>query len=151
MAVLGVNYDGGGYVGYDDETGEPIGELIPINYESIYLHTNKEKFIFNSGNFIVDWWNAIKKFYIELIETESFLSHSSSVDHFIMDGAPYYSAYAHPNGNELELKYVEENWIKDIESMVVAKQIYEGGIEIFVHDGTQPTFRELKEYVKLNS
>lgn len=151
MAVLGVNYDGGGHIGYDDETGDPIGERIPIQYESVYLYTDKGEFVFNSGNFVVDWWNAIKKFYNELVETEPYLSHSSSVDHFIMDGAPYYSAYAHPEGDGLELKYVDEDWTKDIESMVAARQIYEGGIEIFVHDGTTPTFEELKEYVKNNS
>jgi hypothetical protein len=35
----------------------------------------------------------------------------------------------------------------DVE-MVKAREIYEGGVELFVEDGTTPTFEELKEYVK---
>ena len=67
-----------------------------------------------------------------------------------MDGAPYSSAYAHPVDTEdiLELRYVDEDWTRDIESMVKAREIYEGGIEMFVEDGTRPTFKELKKYVK---
>jgi hypothetical protein len=31
---------------------------------------------------------------------------------------------------------------------VKARKIYEGGVELFVEDGTTPTFEELKEYIK---
>lgn len=149
MAVLGIDYDGGGYV-YDENDECIEGLVTPIEYKGVYLHTYSEKFTFNTGNFVVDWYNAIKKFYNELVEVEPHLSHSSSVNHFIMDGAPYSSAYAHPVDTEdiLELRYVDEDWTKDIESMVKAREIYEGGIEMFVEDGTKPTFKELKEYVK---
>jgi hypothetical protein len=145
MAVLGINYDGGGYV--YDENGEPTDEIVPIEYQSVYLSASNEKFEFNSGNFIVDWYNAIKKFYNELDEPH--LSHSSTVDHFIMDGAPYSSAYGHWDGGDIfVLKYMDKNWGDTVEGMVKAREIYEGGVELFVEDGTTPTFEELKEYVK---
>jgi hypothetical protein len=146
MAVLGINYDGGGYV--YDENDERTDEFVPLEYQSVYLSTQNEKFEFNSGNFIVDWYNAIKKFYNELLDVEPHLSHSSSVNHFIMDGAPYSSAYGHwDTGDKLILKYLDENWSDTVEGMVKARKIYEGGVELFVEDGTTPTFEELKEYV----
>ena len=147
MAVLGIDYDGGGYA--YDENDERIDELVtPIEYKGVYLHTHSEKFVFNSGNFIVDCYNAIKKFYNELVEVEPHLLHSSSVNHFIMDGAPYSSAYAHwDDGDKLVLKYLDKNWGDTVEGMVKARKIYQDGVELFVEDGTTPTFEELKEYV----
>lgn len=147
MAVIGIDYDGGGYIDYDDN-GDGIGELIPLEYESVYLHTKDNKYKFSSGNFVVDWYNAIKQFFNET--GEDYLSHSSSVNHFIMDGAPFDSAYAfqNPQNGMMELKYLDPNWADTIESMIIAKPIYEEGIEMFVEEGTTPTFEELKEYVK---
>lgn len=62
MAVVGINYDGGGSI--YDENGEPIG-CNPIEYKSVYLSAESGKFEFSSGNFIVDWYNAMKKFFKE--------------------------------------------------------------------------------------
>jgi len=140
MAVLGINYEGGGR-DYDDN-GNVI-KTHPITYQSVYLKTHEDKFVFDSGDFIKDWFLAMKKFHTEL-DTEKadpFLSHSSSVNHFIMDGAPYSSAYLHMLGEEPVLKYVDktqEHWVFS------QADIYEGGDEFFVEDGTTPTWQELK-------
>jgi hypothetical protein len=148
MAVIGINYDGGGFV--YDENNEPTELMYPIEYKLVYLSTQSEKFEFNSGNFIVDWYHAIKKFYNEVDDIH--LSHSSTVNHFIMDGAPYSSAYLFWENDLPILKYLKEGWADSIESMLEAKQIYDnGGIEMFVEDGIKPTFEELKNYVENNS
>jgi hypothetical protein len=147
MAVAGIDYDGGGYIDWDDN-GEPIGERFPIVYNGVYLSTQHDNFTFNSGNFIVDWYNLNKKFYNELVDSEGFLSFSSSVNHFIMDGAPYDSAYLHFENDLAVLKYLDENWATGLGNMVKAREIYEGGSELFVMEGWKPTFEELKQYVK---
>jgi hypothetical protein len=147
MAVVGINYDGGGSI--YDENDEPIG-YNPIEYQSVYLSTENGKFEFSSGNFIVDWYNAMKKCFNEL--NEPYLSHSSTVNHFIMDGAKFDSTYLFFENDKPILKYVKEGWADSIESMLEAKQIYDnGGIEMFVEDGTKPTFEEFKKYVENNS
>lgn len=129
MAVIGINYDGGNH---QDEHGN-LKEN-PINYKSVYLHLRTGELIFNSGNFPKDWYEAKKKF-LEVYEEEVTLSGSSSVDHFIMDGAPYESAYIifNDEGSVGELIYEHR----------------EDGWEMFVDKGTRPTWEELKESFKL--
>ena len=127
-------------INYDDGNKENLG------YESVEIHYGKnQKKFFNTGNFVKDWWD-LRKFQIQkLAETESFFTHSSSVDHFIMDGAPYDSAYMHMVNDKAVLKYVDKskpNYLFDQED------IYEKGIEFFVPEGTQPTWEELKEMCK---
>ena len=80
MAVSGVNYDEG-------------SEKQGMGYKSVYLHYKEDdEKLFNTGNFVKDWWD-MRKFQIqELSESEPHFMHSSTINHFIMDGAPYDSA-----------------------------------------------------------
>ncbi len=132
MAAIGINYK---------EFGNPL------NYKSVYIHANSksENKIFDSGDFVKDWFNAIK-YYIQNQETLVHLSGSSSCDHFIMDGAPYDSAYLHfdDEGNP-DLKYIDEG---DKDYIHTQREVYENGIELFVSKGAKPTWEELKEYCK---
>jgi len=127
-------------INYDDGNTENLG------YESVELHYGKDqKKFFKTGNFLKDWWD-LRKFQIqELMDSEPFFTHSSSVDHFIMDGAPYDSAYLHTTdeGKPI-LKYVNRS---DPNYHFSQTEIYEG-LEFFVPEGTQPTFEELKEICK---
>lgn len=143
MAVIGINYDGGNI---RDEQDECIGN--DIVYKSVYLHYgigtegSKEK-LFNTGNFVKDWYEA-NKFYNWELQGEEHLSHSSSADHFFMDGAKYDSGYLHMVGDVPVLKYVDhtdDNWI------YTQRDIYEGW-EVFVEEGTTPTWEEYKVYIK---
>jgi len=142
MAVVGINYTGGAH-DYDD-AGNFI-EITPVSYESVYLHTNKGKTLFDSGDFVKDWYNARKKFFQEICDEEPFLSHSSSCDHFIMDGAKYDSAYLHIEDGNGILKYVDRS---DPDWHMSQRDIFEEGDEIFVKEGTTPTWDEFKELVK---
>lgn len=110
MAVVSVNYK----------------EFKPKSYQGVEVRygQNKRK-NFKSGNFVKDWFDYIKFCIMELSETEVHFSHSSSLDHFIMDGAPYDSAYL----KDKELVYENED----------------GLIEFFVPTGTKPTWAELKK------
>ena len=120
MAVTGINYE----------------EPIPKTYESVdiqYGDGMKEKKVFASGNFVRDWWN-VKKFMIQnLLDSEHAFCHSSSVDHFIMDGAPYDSAYLRTD--DKGMPYFQYEYTED-------------SIEFFVPKGTKPTWEELKELYK---
>ena len=130
MGVIGIKYR---------EFGDPL------DYESVCIHTTlKGEIIFDSGNFVKDWYDAIKKFITELTEN---LSHSSSCDHFISDGAKFDSAYLHIIDDKPILKYLNksnDNWIN------TEMDVYENGIEFFVKEGTTPTWKELKEMCEQN-
>ena len=139
MAVIGINYSGGEH-DYDEE-GNFI-EITPVSYENVYLHTQKEKFIFNSGNFVKDWFQAKMKYAKEIQEIEPYLSGSSTCDHFIMDGAKYGSAYLHIEEGKAVLKYVDTT---DPDYLFTQSDIYENGWEMFVEPGTKPTWEELKK------
>jgi len=122
------------------------GSKEPLNYKSVEIHYGDElKRIFNTGDFVKDWYDMRKFMIIELSETETHFSHSSSVDHFIMDGAPYESAYLHMSEDKAELKYVDHN---DPDYIYTQQDIFENGIEFFVPEGTQPTWEELKTLYK---
>lgn len=76
---------------------------------------------------------ANKKFVKEVSYDEPNLSHSSTVNHFIMDGALFDSAYLHidnEGNSRLEYQYDEDGW------------------EFFVKEGTKPTWDDLKNYCK---
>jgi len=127
-------------INYDDGNEQNLG------YESVELHFGKdEKKFFNTGNFVKDWWDRTKFIIQTLLDSEPFFTHSSSIDHFIMYGAPYDSAYLHTtdDGKPI-LKYIDKT---DPHYLLNQAEIYEG-IEIFVPEGTQPTFEELKEMCK---
>lgn len=147
MAVIGINYDGFAY-DYDDN-GEKI-KIDPsdpkyLKYESVYIHYQGGEKIFDSGNFIKDWFDANKFFQLELMDKEPYLSGSSSCDHFIMDGANFDSAYLHIVDEKPVLKYLDNNV-----DFLQQSEIYKNGWEFFVPEGTKPTWEELKEIVSLN-
>lgn len=147
MAVIGINYSG---FDHDyDEDGNRI-EIDPLSssylkYESVYIHYRNGKKIFNSGNFIKDWFDAKKFFQLELMDKEPYLSGSSTCDHFFMDGAKFDSAYLHIVDGKPVLKYIntsDENWV------ITQRDVYDNGWEFFVEPGTQPTWEELKQKYK---
>jgi len=113
MAVIGINYDD--------------GNKKKLGYESVSLSLmlNDEDILFNTGDFVKDWYDCIK--YVIINEIDEPIMHSSSVDHFIMDGAPYDSAHLNTESTPI-LEYNKK--IK--------------GIEFFVKEGTKPTWEELK-------
>ena len=139
MAVIGINYSG---CDHDyDEDGNRI-ELDPSNlvYESVRLSTRSGDFEFKSGNFPADWYQAKKK-YNEVMDEDPHFAHSSSVDHFIMDGGKFDSAYLHIVEDKPVLKYVDRS---DPNYIFTQRDIYEEGWEFFVEENTQPTWEELK-------
>jgi len=140
MAVIGINYDGGNE--YDDDGNVIVKD---INYHSVRLHTRNEDFLFNSGNFIKDWYDAKKKYIQELIDIDPYLSLSSDCDHFHMDGAKYDSAYLHMVNDIPVLKYVDTS---DPNYLNSQQDVFEKGWEFFVPEGTQPTWEEFKELIK---
>ena len=129
MSVTSINYNDGGK---------------PLDYKSVevsYDYGKLEK-VFNSGNFVKDWFDCNKFIIFELADKEYAFSNSSNVDHFIMDGAPYDSAYLKP----VDKKNDDDKWFLDY----VYDQ-HDEGIEFFVPKGTKPTWEELKTmcgYVK---
>jgi hypothetical protein len=119
MAVIGINYDEG-----SDKTD--------LGYKSVDISygSPSEVKVFETGNFAMDWYNMRKFMIQKLTEIEFHFCHSSSVDHFIMDGAPYDSMY---------LKFDSEN------KPYLTSEYDEDGIEFFVPEGTTPTWGELKK------
>jgi hypothetical protein len=155
MAVIGIRYSGCDHDYDDNDERIEIDPSDPeyLKYESVYIHYNHhqggEK-IFDSGNFIKDWFDAKKFFQEELIDKEPYLSGSSTCDHFIMDGAKFESAYLHIIDDNPVLRYC--TWVDDsrdkIEILIENREIYEKGWEFFVPEGTKPTWEELKEMCK---
>jgi hypothetical protein len=131
MAFITINYD--------------EGNKKDLGYKSVEIHHgNEEKKFFNTGNFVKDWYD-MRKFMIQnLLDSEMHFSCSSSVDHFIMNDAPYDSAYLHTTDDgKPVLKYIDRTkaYYPQYEEIIE-------GIEFFVPEGTQPTFEELKEMCK---
>ena len=73
--------------------------------------------------------------------------HSSSVDHFIMDGAKFDSAYLHIIDGKPVLRYVDHS---DPDYIYTQSETYDKGWKYFVPQGLQPTWAELKAYVREN-
>lgn len=102
-----------------------------LQYKSVevsYGDELKNVKIFNSGNFVKDWYDRVKFIVTELEDSERHMC-SSSVDHFIMDGAPYDSAWLKMSNRSAKLRYYYG----------------EGLLEFFVAAGTRPTWNELRE------
>lgn len=107
-----------------------------INYEEPYATSYKSvdlsyrsqdtKIVFDSGDFVKDWYDCRK--HIIFSESDGPHGNSSSVDHFIMDGAPFDSMYLKFDENKLPHLSKESD-----------------GIEFFVKEGTTPTWLELRE------
>ena len=107
----------------------------PKTYESVEVHgfDDKIKKKFNSGDFVKDWYNH-NKFIAENLVDDPFHTGSSSINHFIMDGAKFDSAYVKVIDGKAVLEYEYD---------------YENpGQEFFVKKGTTPTWDELKEMCK---
>lgn len=143
MAYITINYSGGDI--YEKDSDKVIGN--DFVYESVELSSSigEEKFIFDSGNLVKDWFDAIKKYHTEIQEKEPYLSMSSSVDHFQWDGGKFDSAYLHFDDDVPVLKYLDRsdpNWV------ITQDYIFDKGLEFFVTEGTQPTWEELKEMSK---
>lgn len=128
MAFINIKYndgDGSTYKAVEISHGEEL----------------KKKKVFKSGNFVKDWYDAMK--FVIFKAKESRCSMSSSVNHFIIDGAPYESAYLiEIEKDKWDLRYVDET---DPLYLITQRDIYEKGIEFFVNTGTKPTWTELKE------
>jgi hypothetical protein len=107
-------------------------------YISVDLHENGLKKSFNSGDFIKDWWDMRK--YVIIERNNSIIMCSSTVDHFIMDGAPYDSTYLHMIDGKPILKYIHPDDYKTNKYIEISE-----GIEFFVPEGTKPTWEELKK------
>ncbi len=110
-----------------------------LGYKSVNIKYNnlKKKKAFSSGDFVKDWYDLWK--FIISEDFEEPVAHSSSVNHFIMDGAPYDSAYLHIVDGKGVLKYIDRTnpkWYLDHDT--------ESGIELFVPKGNKPTWNELK-------
>lgn len=125
--------------------------IININYNKVndkieYISTdvsrlnNNEK-IFNSGDFVKDWYQAIK--YCLNLENEYF-SYLSSIDDFIIDGAPYDSVYLYLDENENPILYYPNNStpenVKEGEEFLDSKK---DKIELFVNRGEKLSWEEL--------
>lgn len=129
MAVISISYD--------------EGNKKELGYKSVNLSYNniKDKKSFNSGDFVKDWYDCLKFLIIKNIVDDEPLIHSSSVDHFIMDGAKFDSAYLHTKKEETVLKYTSNT----LNTIYLDYDICEDGIEFFVPEGTKPTWEEHRE------
>ena len=125
MAVYGINYD---------EGNKDLG------YKSVRIHyAGDSERLFNSGNFVKDWFDLMKFIITELHETEPHFVGSSDVDHFFMDGADELYDTAYLVFNEQEKKHIlYYGRVREVQE----------GIEFHVPKGTQPTWEELKEMCK---
>lgn len=106
--------------------------VISIQYEepntNEYKNVKVGDKIFDSGDFVKDWYD-MKKYIIHLPDDQwEPIMCSSSVDHFIMDGAPYDTA---------NLVEVDGVWDLSYES---------DGVEFFVPEGKRWSWNELRKY-----
>jgi hypothetical protein len=141
MAFININYSGGNI--YEKDSDKIIGN--DFVYENVELHSENEKFIFDSGNLVKDWFLAKRKYWNELADTDPYLSASSNVNHFQGDGGKFDSAYMHIENRQIVLKYIDKS---APHYLFYQRDIYENGWEFFVPEGTQPTWEELKEMCK---
>lgn len=117
MAVIGIQY----------KEGSKKKNLSYKSVEISYGNNLKKKKVFNSGDFVKDWYDCTKFMITEISDSEHIL-HSSTVNHFIMDGADFDSARLKADDETAKLVYK-----------------YRPDIELFVAKGTQPTWNELRE------
>ena len=99
-------------------------------YKAVSVCDNNNKTVlFNTGDFVKDWYDSIKHLLTNLADEPNHM-HSTSVDHFQMDGNGYDSMYMtfneETNSGELSTEYGD-------------------GIEFFVKAGTKPTWDELRK------
>jgi len=119
MAVRGIDYNEGG-----DDLGY-------AGVDMSWMEDSERKFkVFNTNNFVKDWFDALKWF-IQSDHGEH-LCNSSSVDHFIMDGGHELYDSAYLKFKEDGTPYLDYEWD-------------DTGLELFVAKGTKPTWEELRE------
>lgn len=122
MSFTNINYNEG------SRELRRTGKIIYQFVEVCYGKDLEEKKVFNSGDFVKDWYDRVKFIITELGDSEHHTC-SCSVDHFIMDGAPYDSA-----------------WLKMANRTAKLRYYYGAGlIEFFVPAGTRPTWAQLRE------
>jgi hypothetical protein len=118
MAVVSVEYD-------DVADNEFVYEGVSLSYGNI------ERARFHTGIFVKDWYDCMK--FIITGSLEEIVSHSSSVDHYMMDTHSVYdSAYLHITKDGTPVLKYEYSHDKP-------------GIEFFVEHGTKPTWEELRK------
>jgi len=130
MAVINIVYT---------EPNVKTYKYVEISYRK--AGENKTK-IFNSGNFVRDWYD-LNKWVAQNQETELgdeyAYAASSSVDHFITDGAPYIARYLKLDENNKP--YLDSNF-----------DFIDQGTEFFIPEEVDWTWEQLKEYAnKQNS
>lgn len=105
----------------------------PKTYKSVEIHDFDDNITkFESGDFVKDWYD-LTKFLLTTLIDEPYHTNSSSVNHFIMDGAEFDSVYlGFDPKNQVSRLYYNHN---------------DGGVEIFVKKGTKPTWEELRKLV----
>jgi hypothetical protein len=86
---------------------------------------------FDVGDFVTDWYNCMKYVIFIPDNEKEPVSHSSTVNHFIMDGAPYDSAYL--KFDEDGKPYLDYEYDR-----------HNQGLEFFVPRNTQPTWEQLR-------
>lgn len=88
MAVTGIDYE----------------EMRPGTYKAVTLLYGKDqRKRFETGDFVRDWYDCVKFELTELAGKEHAFAISSSVDHFIMDGAEFDRRYLVVVDDEAEL------------------------------------------------
>jgi hypothetical protein len=92
-----------------------------------------EEQVFNTGDFVKDWFHANKWIVNNWTDDEIHLSHSSSVDHFIMDGG----------GDLYDSRYL--SFDEDDEPILI-EFAENGGMEFFIPKDSNMRWEQLKEY-----
>jgi hypothetical protein len=109
-----------------------------------YIHLSCDDNIYNSGDFVVDWFNVMHDYIVN--NKYPYISTSSSIDHFIMDGAPFDGTYLY------QVDKVNEKWeliyIDDVKDLLEQNEIVRKGIEFFVPEDNHMNWEELKLYCK---
>lgn len=101
------------------------------NYGHVSLKVGNDlEFKFESNNFEKDWFDCMKKVIVEFPNPTSY---SSTVNHFIFDGAPYKSAYLVEVDGKYELSYDPKDY---------------DNVEFFIKENHTPTWEELKNKYK---
>ena len=127
--------------------------VVRINYDGYketlkYLSVECNKTLYESGDFIKDWYTLMKDYIVN--EMYDGLICSSSVDHFFFDGADYDSCRLQVDDDgKAELIYIDltsvamgsEDWFKLVD-------IEDNAIEFFTPKDSKMTWNELKEYCK---
>lgn len=121
MSFTTINYN-------SDRTGKIIYESVEVSYGDD-LELVK---VFDSGNFVKDWYSRTK-FVITEIQTSEYHFCSSVVDHFIMDGAPYDTLWLAINGKDISLQPTYQNL----------------SVRFFVEKGERPSWEDFRKMCEM--